>query len=799
MDEKKPTKARSKYESIERSIVGVIVLFLLGLTIYLSYRSYRLVSQGTVVEATCTKVETDSSGSGKSRHSRTTHSISYHVDGRGTMHGTLAGSYLGLRQGGTIEVVYDKREPTHVEANRFWSLWGWAIIIGGITLIMGISPLRRKRKQPAKQSALSPQPTPSSSHREFEAKKSPYSPFTWIALGAVAVLLLGGVAWGFVRYQAAHALPIRAIDITPDGTKIVSASTGDDFAEVVLWDLEEKRKVTKLAAGEGGASWIRFLNSSGSTALMHCLLKSDSSYGITPGQLVLLDLETGRELASRSTQGYLTKTVVLPKSDRVVVLSWDSIELLQTDLQPITTLSSGSDLQFQAAAVDSDEKILAVTGKDQVHVWDLETQTPLPSLIAEGTRFDKLAISRDGDWIATTVDSNSSDQTEFPVQLWNRKNPKDEVRTIRFEHEISHLAFVPGAPDRLLIVSGRDHLPSQTTLYSLAGEPLETLHSGTTAVDTIALSADGTDLLLNFKRAGGAELWDLSANSATQVWSKQPFPLENTIFSPDASSLIGSRNQSTLRVLDTASTTQEFEGVGYHRPFWVWPVGTSAAGVLFFLGVLQLSKLADGKTREKCEAIIDQVTARLGWEQSSSISVEALPDFEFLKQRAGGHFEFALTGPSLDREILMGWFKWTTRSNDRDRTHREFCFIYPDTDSKLPDLYIFPEDFVSKITALAGWQDIDLDRTESLRKFSNKHVLRSSHPDRAADVITDQFAEFLCEHPGWSIESLDGSLLLSWQNAASFKYLRSRQRDPESIIGLQQEAERIAGLLFGIR
>ncbi|QDS88303.1 hypothetical protein EC9_24930 [Rosistilla ulvae] len=799
MNNKKPTPPRSSYKTIERAIVGVIVLLLFGLAIYWSYRSYRLVSQGTVVQATCTKVETRTSGTGTNRRSRTTYSISYPVEGRGNMQGTINGEFTGLRQGGTIEVLYDPRDPTFVQANRFWSLWGWSIIIGGITLTMGSILLRPKRKQAVEQIALSPQPTPSPSQREFEAKKSPCSPLTWIALGTVAVLLLGGVAWGFVRNQAAHAFPIRAIDISPDGTKIVSASTGDDFAEVVLWDLEEKRKVAKLAAGEGGAIWVRFLNGSGSAALMHCLLKSDSSYGITPGQLVLLDLETGRELASRSTQGYLTKTVVLPKSDRVVVLSWDSIELLQTDLQPITTLSSGSDLQFQAAAVDSDEKILAVSGKDQVYVWDLETQTPLPSLTAEGTRFDKLAISRDGDWIATTIDSNSIDQTQFPVQLWNRKNPKDEVRTIMFEHEISHLAFVPGDPDRLLIVSGRDRLTSQTTLYSLAGEHQETLHSGTTAVDTIALSADGTDLLLNFKRAGGAELWDLSANSATQVWNKQPFPLENVIFSPDASSLIGSRDQSTLRVLDTSSTTQEFEGVGYHRPFWVWPVGTSAAGVLFFLCVLQLSKLADGKTREKREAIIDQVTARLGWEQSSSISVEALPDFEFLKQRAGGHFEFAVVGPSLDREILMGWFMWTTRSNDRDRTHREFCFIYPDTDSKLPDLYIFPEDLVAKITALAGWQDIDLDRTESLRKFSIKHVLRSSQPDRAADVITDQFAEFLCEHPGWSIESLDGSLLLSWKNVISFNYSRSRQRDPQSIIGLQQEAESIAGLLFGIR
>ncbi|WP_231745719.1 WD40 repeat domain-containing protein [Rosistilla oblonga] len=630
-------------------------------------------------------------------------------------------------------------------------------------------------------------------------KRTPKSPVTWVALGTVAVLLVTGLAWGMIRYRAAHAFPIRAIDVSSDGTTIVSAGAADDFSEVVVWDLEEKRKVTKFAAGEGPVIWIRFLNSSGSAALMHCLLERGSSHAVTPGQMVLLDLETGREMARRSTRGYLTKTVVLPKSDRVVVLSWDSIELLQPDLRPITTLHSGSDLQLRAAAVDRDEKILAVSGKDQLHVWDLETQTALPSLVAEGTRFEKVAITPDGNWIAMTVDSNSYDQTEFPVYLWDRRNPESEVRTLMFESEVSHLAFVPGDSDRLLIVSGRDRLPSQTTLYSLAGEPLETLYSGTNAVDTIALSADGTELLLQLKRAGGSQLWDLSGDTATQLWDKRPFPLGNAIFSPNASSLIGYSDPSTVRIVDTLDTTQEFEGRGYRRPSWVWPIGSSAAGVLFLVGVNLLTKFFAGKSREQRAAVIDQVAAQLRWQRSSSISVEDLPDFEFLKQRAGGNFEFVLTGPSLDRESLMGWFKWTTRTNDSHQTHREFCFVYPDTDSTLPEFYIFPENFVSKISALAGWQDIDLDRTESLRKFSAKHVLRSNQPDRAADVVTHQFAEFLCDHPGWSIESLDGSLMLSWQNVISFQALKSRHNDPVSIVNLQKDAERIAGFLFGIR
>jgi len=108
-----------------------------GMAAYFAYNATILVQRGKSTMATCTKIETKTTDSGNDRITNTTYHVTYVVEGQGAQQGHVDASFAGLREGGTIEVLYDPQQPDRVQANRFISLWGMAILcgVGGLILL----------------------------------------------------------------------------------------------------------------------------------------------------------------------------------------------------------------------------------------------------------------------------------------------------------------------------------------------------------------------------------------------------------------------------------------------------------------------------------------------------------------------------------------------------------------------------------------------------------------------------------------------------------------------------------------
>jgi len=110
-------------------------------------------------------------------------------------------------------------------------------------------------------------------------------------------------------------------------------------------------------------------------------------------------------------------------------------------------------------------------------------------------------------------------------------------------------------------------------------------------------------------------------------------------------------------------------------------------------------------------------------------------------------------------------------------------------------VFIRPESIADKLAEYIGFSDVDLDSSEPLRRFSDRYLLRTKTPEKMSVLISESLAEFLCEHEGWTIEIVDGSVLLWWQVVKSFSMARDPLAEPDRVVAFVDEARTILELL----
>jgi len=112
--------------------------------IFLTYRSAMLVIRGETATALCTSISKKTSGSGSNVRSNTTWHVTYPTADGSQQSGVIDASFRGLDVGGEIEVIYDPKEPSRVQANNLLSLWGLPLLFG-ITIPISFGRASRKR------------------------------------------------------------------------------------------------------------------------------------------------------------------------------------------------------------------------------------------------------------------------------------------------------------------------------------------------------------------------------------------------------------------------------------------------------------------------------------------------------------------------------------------------------------------------------------------------------------------------------------------------------------------------------
>jgi hypothetical protein len=129
-----------------------------------------------------------------------------------------------------------------------------------------------------------------------------------------------------------------------------------------------------------------------------------------------------------------------------------------------------------------------------------------------------------------------------------------------------------------------------------------------------------------------------------------------------------------------------------------------------------------------------------------------------LFNRGGGADAFnVMRGQVGSREVLVMDYKYTTGSGKNRSTHTQTVVVFPQMASPLPKFELSPENFLSKIMQAFGYRDINF---EEHPEFSRKYLLRGSDEEGIRAVFHQDLLDHFASHPGWSVESADGMLLV---------------------------------------
>ncbi|WP_438006201.1 AAA family ATPase [Sorangium sp. So ce321] len=326
-----------------------------------------------------------------------------------------------------------------------------------------------------------------------------------------------------------HSRGVHACAVSPDGQRIVSAS-GDSTLKV--WDLASGKLLSTLVGHSGEVN--------------ACAVSPDGQRIVSASgdsTLKVWDLASGKLL---STLGGHSERVnacaVSPDGQRIVSASGDST-LKVWDLASGKLLSTleGHSGWVTACAVSPDgQRIVSASGDNTLKVWDLASGKLLSTLEGHSERVNACAVSPDGQRIV----SASSDNT---LKVWDLASGK-LLSTLEGHSEGVHAC--PVSPDGQRIVSAS--WDRTLKVWDLAsGKLLSTLEGHSGRVDACAVSLDGQRIVSASDET--LKVWDLASGKLLSTLEGHSGWVTACAVSPDGQRIVSASSDDTLKVWDLAS------------------------------------------------------------------------------------------------------------------------------------------------------------------------------------------------------------------------------------------------------
>ena len=385
-----------------------------------------------------------------------------------------------------------------------------------------------------------------------------------------------------LRTLSGHTEHIRAVAVTPDGTRVISASGGPGEDNTIrIWDIENgeellklvghREHVTSLAVTPDGqrvisGSWDKTIRvwdiesgeqlgiiKSGKESIYTIAVAYDGQQiisGSFKGTLILWDLESGEEVHRYKMDDNTIKAAALSPDGKRVVSAGDSITLGVWDRE------SGEQLQklFSNKASNSvvippdGQKVIAGSRNDQIKIWDLESGNFIQTLEGHTGSVNALAVSSDGKRLV----SGSSDKT---VRIWDLERG-EEIGTLK-----GHTRAVQGVavtPDGSRAISGADD--NTVKIWDLESDEITSdspriLKGHKNSVFRVVVTEDGEQIV---SCAGGfwdksIKVWDMESGEVAQTLEGHTKEVRDLVLVPSSSRAVSGSADAKLIVWDLAS------------------------------------------------------------------------------------------------------------------------------------------------------------------------------------------------------------------------------------------------------
>ena len=311
---------------------------------------------------------------------------------------------------------------------------------------------------------------------------------------------------------AGHQGAVNAVTFSPDGLHVASASSDGD---VLIWDIGLAREVYALDTAESSNRVA--VNADG----------EKMAQGVE-NEAKIWDVATGVELFS--LQHELPVGAVAFTPDRKFLVTTDEVNQIHVwELESqtnILTIKSGQAF-LNAVTVSPDGTQIASGGEDgMVRVWDSISGNLLFAINGHVAPVTWLAYSPDGKWLASAgVDDR--------VILWNAKTGDKADVFSGHTDVVWSVAF--SADGRRIVTASRDSTVKVWDVES--GEVLLTLQGHTGTVVSATFSPDGTRIA-SAGRDGLTNLWDAQTGELLLTLPGNGSGVQSAAFTPDGKFLI---------------------------------------------------------------------------------------------------------------------------------------------------------------------------------------------------------------------------------------------------------------------
>ncbi|MEM9807698.1 MAG: WD40 repeat domain-containing protein, partial [Cyanobacteria bacterium P01_D01_bin.56] len=313
-----------------------------------------------------------------------------------------------------------------------------------------------------------------------------------------------------LRTLEGHAAGINEIVITPDGTKIVSAS--DDHT-LKVWDLQTGNLLLTLTGHTGIVKAVA--------------VAPNGSYlisGAWDHTLRVWDLQTGQETQQfHENTGVVTAIAIAPDGRRFVAAAG------------IGTESDSSDA-------------------DRLKLWNVDNGTEITSLCGHTGPVDSVTITPDGQYVISGAGSTLMQPSDETIRIWELETGREVGLLTGHTGPIKALAVSPDGQHLISAGGGRHtegfgqtfnnvviiwNLDQRTQLHSLRGH-LEQ------SIDAVAVTPDGKFLISG---ASVIKVWNLQTGAEVASLPETE-GIKGIAVTPDCRYLVTGSNNGTLKIFD---------------------------------------------------------------------------------------------------------------------------------------------------------------------------------------------------------------------------------------------------------
>ncbi len=336
------------------------------------------------------------------------------------------------------------------------------------------------------------------------------------------------------RTLTEHTLPVKTLDFTADGTKLVS---GSDDGTAKVWDVTTGNSILTLHGHTGAVKALRLFENGK-------VLYSGSSDGVVR----IWDMETRTEQLIHTRPPWLAFATAFSSNGKTIASAcWNEVRLWDTNTQSFLEPLTGHERFVLTVAFSPDDKRLVSGSREgRVILWDVPNHRHLSTYDVHTGEVNAVTFSPDGKKFA----SASEDGTVYLFDLHTEKKTKLLTEPNR---GVRAIAF---SPDSKTLLSGRWDGEMQLWDAGTHQHMADFIDAGGT-IDGLAFSPDGRMVVTGLHR-GLIRIWDVETRTLLHRFrtGDASSPTDFT-FTPDGKTLVSGSWDGTVLVWNLEDILQK--------------------------------------------------------------------------------------------------------------------------------------------------------------------------------------------------------------------------------------------------